>query len=62
MSEKIDIIHHWNEVGALHNPNDIRLAMIIEVDRNMMIPQTQIKKIEERVLRQLLLHFINERQ
>jgi len=24
MSEKIDIIHHWNEVGALHNPKDIR--------------------------------------
>jgi hypothetical protein len=24
MSEKIDIMHHWKEVGALHNLNDIR--------------------------------------
>jgi hypothetical protein len=24
-SKKIDIIHHWNEAGALHNPKDIRL-------------------------------------
>jgi hypothetical protein len=23
MSEKIDIMHRWNDVGALHNPNDI---------------------------------------
>lgn len=23
MSEKIDIMHRWNEVGALHNLNDI---------------------------------------
>ena len=25
MSKKIDIMHRWNEGGALHNPNDIRL-------------------------------------
>ena len=23
MSKKIDIMHLWNDVGALHNPNDI---------------------------------------
>jgi hypothetical protein len=23
MSEKIDIMHRWNDTGALHNPNDI---------------------------------------
>ena len=25
ISEKIDIMHHWKEVGALHSPNDIHL-------------------------------------
>jgi hypothetical protein len=29
MFEKIDIMHHWNEAGALHNPNDIFLYAYI---------------------------------
>lgn len=24
MSEKIDIMHSWNDVGVLYSPNDIR--------------------------------------
>jgi len=29
MSEKIDIMHLWKEVGALHNPKDIRLYVYV---------------------------------
>ena len=26
-SEKIVVMHHWNDVGVLHSPNDIRLKV-----------------------------------
>jgi hypothetical protein len=75
MSEKIDIMHHWNEAGALHNPNDILqyayvpyracecgLALIVRVDRNLMILRVPIEKTKERMLCQPLQYFFNEGQ
>ena len=65
MSEKMDIMHLWNEVGALHSPNDIRrqayvgacergLALIIGMNEYLMVTRITIKKTEVGVLRQPL--------
>ena len=73
ISEIIDIMHLWNEAGALHNPKDIlwisissigtsksSFALVIRMDLDLMIARIPIKETKERMLCKLFQHLIDE--
>ena len=73
MSEKMDIMHLWNDAGASHNPKEHSsvgicsigacergLALIFGMDGYLMVTKITIKETEVGVLCQPLQYLIDE--